>query len=157
MKLTRVFGAIILLLLICTPVFAAGTEFKPSDKKTQDELAVVVTSQLEAFRQNDYPKAYTFAATGIREKFDREAFEKMVKEQYPAIANSKSAKFGATADNGNEAMLTVNIRGVGKQTGQFRYLFVREKSKWKISGVVEMKTEGPVADACGISLVFALA
>ena len=32
------------------------------------------------------------------------------------------------------------------RAGEFRYLFVREKSKWKTSGVVEIKPEGPVAD-----------
>ena len=147
MRLQRVPGVIIFLLLTCAQLFAAATERKPGDEKGHEELVTVVSAQLEAFRRNDFAKAYTFAAAGIREKFDAAAFEKMVKEQYPVIANSKSAKFGAATENGEEAMLIVTIRGAGKQAGQFRYLFVREKSNWKISGVVDLKPDGPVAKA----------
>lgn len=44
-----------------------------------------------AFRQNDFDTAYTFASTTIRDMFDRQAFERMVRAGYPEIASSVSA------------------------------------------------------------------
>src|SRR5262249_2881728 len=50
-----------------------------------------VMRQLEAFRRDDFDVAYTFASEEIRQRFDREAFERMVRGGYPEIARSTSA------------------------------------------------------------------
>ena len=39
--------------------------------------------QLEAFRQDDFTTAYTFASVSVRQMFDRAGFEQMVRGGYP--------------------------------------------------------------------------
>jgi len=124
---------------------AADTNLKPSGEIVRKELTNVIESQPVAFRQEDYEKAYTFAAAGIQKQFSRDKFEKMVKNDYPVIANSKSVRFGLIMDNGKEAVVIANLRGNGKQSAQYQYVLVFQDSKWRINGVFEVKPKGTVA------------
>jgi hypothetical protein len=124
---------------------AADAKLKPSGENVKKELTDVIESQLAAFRQEDYAKAYSFAAAGIQKQFSRAAFEKMVKNDYPVIANSKSVRFGLITDNGKEAVVVANVRGNGKQLAQYQYLLVFQDSKWRINGVHEVKAKGTIA------------
>lgn len=106
------------------------------------ELAKVIEGQLAAFRDNDFPRAYTFAASGIKEMFGPAEFERMVKVGYPVIARSASAEYGLTLDSGEEAV--VNVRIVGAADGQavdYLYTLGKEDGTWKITGVSELRRE----------------
>jgi len=124
---------------------AAETKLKPSSETVKKELTDVIESQLAAFRHNDYQNAYSFAAADIQKQFSRNAFEKMVKNDYPVIANSKSVRFGLIMDDGKEAVVIANIRGNGKQSAQYQYRLLFQDSKWRINGVFEVKSKGTVA------------
>lgn len=110
--------------------------FKLSDRETKARLVQTIEAQLVAFRDNDYPKAYTFAATGIQATFTPAAFEAMVKQQYPDIAFWRDAAFGAALDNGEEAVMDLVIKDSSGQSGRYQYYFKRETDSWKISGVI---------------------
>lgn len=120
----------------------------------------VVESQFMAFRDGDYARAYSFAASGIQQQLTVAAsqetkdgrllpqeelakravaaFERMVKDGYPIIAYWRTVSFGEVADNGREAVLLVSVQGRGGRTRFFRYLLVREAGEWRINGVVEV-------------------
>ena len=78
-------------------------------------------------------------------QFPREEFEKMVKKDYPAIANSKSASFGLVLDNGIQAEANVVIQGKTGKPVRYRYFLVKEAHLWKINGVVETPPSGDQA------------
>lgn len=121
-------------------------ELAPSVDSRKSELVRVVDAQLSAFRKNDYLKAYTYAAAGIRSQFSLRTFERMVKMGYPAIAQSRSAAFGATLDNGVQALVNVGITdGSGKVFYYYRYHLLREKSGWKIGGVEPIRLKSILA------------
>jgi len=143
MKKVRLFWLITFLSFLSAS--AADTKLKPSDESVKKQLTDVIASQLAAFRQDDYAQAYSFAAAGIQRQFSRAAFEKMVKNEYPVIANSKSVRFGLVMDNGKEAVVIANVRGNGKQSAQYQYLLVFQDSQWRINGVYEVKPKGTVA------------
>src|SRR5262245_24238272 len=72
----------------------------------------VVLRQLQAFREDNYDTAYTFAATVIQQAFDRAAFERMVRVGYPEIARSAHAvvtKHETTVDD--RRYITLRILG----------------------------------------------
>jgi hypothetical protein len=117
---------------------------KPSSDAVKQELTGVIESQLAAFRTNDYAKAFTHAAEGIKSMFDLKAFESMVRNGYPVIANSKSATFGVILDDGNQAVVNVTVKGADARgtTVNYQYLLIREKREWKINGVAEAKKAG---------------
>ena len=97
----------------------------------------VVMRQLDAFRRNDFDTAYTFASTMIRDLFDRQAFERMVRTGYPEIASSVSAFVSESlvAPNGG-VYLRLRIRGANGNRIEAIYEMVSEDGHWRINGVV---------------------
>jgi hypothetical protein len=95
-----------------------------------------VMEQLEAFRRGDYDAAYGFASGSIRELFDRQAFERMVKGGYPEIARSAGA-WVADSETGPDGhvLLRLKIRGANGNSIEAIYDMVREDGQWRINGV----------------------
>ena len=115
----------------------------PSTSDVKSELTSVIDAQLAAFRVEDYAKAYTFAASGIKEMFTQEDFEGMVRRSYPVIAHSTSVDYGMAFDTGEDAVIYVRVQNSDtKADGQFQYLLKKENGVWKIGGVTEVKPEG---------------
>ena len=120
---------------------ALSTPHHSSDA-LKKELSDVIEAQLAAFRANDYPKAYTFAAAEIKGLFPVDDFEKMVRTNYAVIAQSASAEYGVAFDTGEEAVVNVRIQDAAKKSVEYQYLLKKEESGWKISGVSEVKAAG---------------
>ncbi len=120
---------------------APATPHHSSDA-LKKELTAVIEGQLAAFRANDYPKAYTFAAAEIRSLFPVEDFEKMVRTNYAVIARSTHTEYGMAFDTGEEAVVNVRIQNAEKKSVEYQYLLKKEDAGWKISGVSEVKAEG---------------
>ncbi len=118
------------------------SEAHPSTAPVKQELSAVIDAQLAAFRANDYPKAYTFAAGAIQGMFSKERFEDMVKTAYPSIARSAKAEYGLAFDTGEEAVINVVVEGADGERAQYQYLLKKEDGAWKINGVSEVKSEG---------------
>ena len=118
---------------------------KISKESMRKELTQIIKSQLAAFRDEDYVTAYTFAAAGIKAQYPLAAFERMVKTGYPVIARFKSAEFGVVRDNGEEAVVNVEVEGESSSVAHYQYFLRKENAGWKISGVVEEKPTGTVA------------
>ena len=122
---------------------AAAAELSPSTAPMKEKLHSVIRQQLEAFRRNDFAGAYKFAAQGIKDQFPAAEFEAMVKKGYPLIAESTDVIFGITLDDGDRAVVNVQVIGKGKTSGMFQYLLERNGTEWRIAGVFEReeKTE----------------
>lgn len=116
---------------------AITSNFFESKQAVKNALIEVVQSQLAAFRAGNFTKAYSYASADIQKQMQPAAFEQMVRDSYPVIAQSKSAKFGAVLDNGVQAVVHVSL--VGTRQATFAYLMTREGRAWKISGVIEGK------------------
>ena len=120
----------------------AGPPITLSDESVRNELIQVIEGQLAAFRKNDYPKAYNFAATTIRNQVPLPAFERMVRTGFPVIARSSSAEFGVIVDNGRDAVVNVGVVGEGGRVIHYRYFLHQELAGWRITGVVRVPFEG---------------
>lgn len=110
------------------------------------EAGQIALRQLDAFRHDDFDAAYGFASTDIRQMFDRQAFEHMVRDGYPEIARSVS---GVVTDGrvepGRHAWLTLTIQGADGRTVQAVYELVWENGQWRINGVVTRPDTSPKA------------
>ena len=120
----------------------AEPQFRISQEEMESELRRIIEAQLTAFRQDDYPMAYKYAATGIRTQLPLPAFERMVRQAYPLIAHSNSAQFGVVVDNGEHAVVNVTITGESGRSRRYQYLMQHESSGWRIGGVTEVKAAG---------------
>ena len=138
----QVLGVLLAFALVFTANVARPTEPTPSTEAMKKELAKVIEAQLAAFRAEDYTRAYTFAAAGIKDMVNAVEFERMVKAGYPVIAHSASAEYGLTLDSGEEAV--VNVRVISAADGQavdYLYTLGKEEGGWKITGVSELRRE----------------
>jgi hypothetical protein len=118
--------------------------FKLSEAHIGRELTGVIESQLAAFRKDDYPQAYTYAASFLQTHMPLPAFERMVRTQYPAIAHSASVRFGPILDNGDTAVVNVTVFSASEET-HFQYLLEHEPGGWKIFSVAKVKAAGVMA------------
>ena len=130
---------------LATGLVAAAPAGAPPDAEAVKAAAEPVMKQLEAFRRDDYDTAYTFASQEIREIFDREAFERMVRMGYPEIARSVQAVVAESrlAPNGN-VYLRLKIRGANGNRVEALYEMVWEQGAWRINGVVASPDPGLV-------------
>lgn len=127
-------GLLVALVVAAAPVLGASAARAQQDLKA---AADTILGQLEAFRRGDYDAAYTFASESIRELFDRENFERMVKTGYPEIARSATATVDqATIAPNGRAYLIMKIRGANGGRIAAIYEMVWEDGRWKIAGVV---------------------
>lgn len=117
-------------------------EFLLSETNVETELREVIQAQLTAFRKDDYPEAYKYAASSIKEHFPLPAFERMVKQGYPLIAQSSTVQFGVVVDNGKQAVVNVVVAGENGRTRHYQYLMQREEAGWRIGGVTEARSSG---------------
>lgn len=96
-----------------------------------------VMRQLEAFRREDYDTAYGFASSSIRELFDRQAFEQMVKGGYPEIAQSASAHVTESrVEDDGHVYLRIKISGKNGKNIEALYDMIWEDGRFRINGVV---------------------
>ncbi len=114
----------------------------PVSEAVKKELTAVIDGQLDAFRANDYSKAFAYASSMIQGMFAPEDFEKMVKSAYPVIAHSVSSEFGTMLDTGEQVVVSVRVQNADKQSVEYQYLLKKEAGGWKINGVAEVKPEG---------------
>jgi len=117
-------------------------EFKPSEDAVGEELTRIIKAQLAAFRKDDYPEAYRYAATGLKEQVPLPAFERMVKNGFPVIAQSRAVQFGVIIDNGEQAVVNAVIEDKSDRERHYQYSLLREPAGWKISGVSEVRPTG---------------
>lgn len=131
-------GLALLVLALVACARAAGAQ----SEKDARAAAEPVVKQLEAFRRDDYDTAYTFASDEIRTRFDRRAFEAMVRRGYPEIAASTFALVTRT-ELGAEglAYVTVKIRGRNGRAIEELYELVWQNG-WKINGVATRPDAG---------------
>lgn len=130
---------------LATGLVAAAPAGAQPETEAVRAAAESVMKQLEAFRRDDYDTAYTFASQEIRQIFDREAFERMVRTGYPEIARSTSAVVAESrqAPNGT-VYLRLKIRGANGKSVEAVYEMVRETGGWRINGVVAKPDPGVV-------------
>ena len=120
---------------------AWAQQAKPAPKEAMEPPI----KQLEAFRRGDFDTAYTFASAEIKEQFDRETFELMVKSGYPEIARSASASIvGSLVAPSGLVYLTLKIRGSNGKSIEALYELVLQDGQWKINGVTAKPDPGLV-------------
>ncbi len=76
----------------------------------KEQIISVVSSQLQAFQDDDFEKAYSYASPTIKTIFsDYKKFRDMVVGQYQAVYRPKSINFGNVTTQGGTTFLEVYL------------------------------------------------
>ena len=139
----RTRAAIVLGIVLAT--HAAASVVPAQQRETMKAASEPILKQLEAFRRGDYDAAYVFASAEIKRMFDREAFERMVKDGYPEIARSAFALVaGADMGPNDHVYVHVRVKGVNGVGIEALYEMVQESDGWRINSVVTRPDPGLV-------------
>jgi hypothetical protein len=112
----------------------------------------IISSQIEAFRSGDGPKAFSFASPALNRQFGSpELFMEMVRRGYQPVIDPQSFVFGpvTTEMNGRPTQVVTIVDKAGKSWTAL-YAFERQPDgTWRKSGVILKELEGVDARASG--------
>ena len=131
-------------------VFAAGlaaaftTSMAQADEtKDRKESRAVIEAQLEAFKQGDSAKAFSYATPNIQTMFgDAETFMQMVREGYDVVVKPVTVRFVKFETDGMNALHAVQM--IDRQRTLWNVYYVLEKRSdgtWRISSCETEKAE----------------
>ncbi len=133
--MARTAPAVLLLALAVWALLAGGAAAQRDPDV--DDAGRVVMQQLEAFRRDDFQTAFGFASRNIRDMFDTQHFEAMVRSGYPEIARSVRANIdGSKRGDAGELYLFLHVQGENGRAIEAVYEMVKEAGAWRINGVV---------------------
>ncbi len=104
----------------------------------EDSIKSVVKQQLEAFSNDDFEKAYSFASPTIKKMFSSpEVFRKMVIGGYQAVYRPQSIKMGSVEIIKGVTTLKVYLVDPNGEFVTANYLMEKqENGEWLISGCI---------------------
>jgi len=131
-------------------VFAAGlaaaftTSMAQADEaKDRKDSRAVIEAQLEAFKQGDSAKAFSYATPNIQTMFgDAETFMQMVREGYDVVVKPVTVRFVKFETDGMNALHAVQM--IDRQKTLWNVYYVLEKRSdgtWRISSCETEKAE----------------
>ncbi len=131
------------LVLLLFVVHLKVAVFADEGGTVMEAVRYTISSQIDAFKQNDVKKAYTFAAPNIQAQFPSpDIFGLMVRNGYPIIWKPKSYKFTTFKDLGNRCIQRVLFQSYNGSLESYDYILEKNGSVWKIAGVLTIKSAG---------------
>ena len=102
-----------------------------------------ISSQIEAFKENNIKKAYKFAAPNIQAQFPNpDVFGLMVRNGYPVIWRPKNFKFTKFQDLGNKSIQRALFQSYDGSLETYDYILEKYDDLWKIAGVLTINLAG---------------
>ena len=131
-----------LLLLFALVFIFIGNSFAITIDE-ENEIKSIVNQQLEAFKNDDFEKAYSFASPTIKKMFSSpEVFRKMVIGGYQAVYRPQSIKIGSVEIIKGVATLKVYLVDPNGEFVTANYLMEKqEDGEWLIGGCILSKAE----------------
>jgi len=105
-----------------------------------DGMTGVVNNQLEAIRNGDLDKAYSYTSSGFQEETTMNTFKTFV-DAYPVIKNNTRASFPTREMENNQGYLSGKIFDKSGDSISIEYQLVYEAKGWKILGLRVNPTE----------------
>lgn len=117
-----------------------GQAGEPEDQK---ESRAVIEAQLEAFKQGDSAKAFSYATPNIQTMFgDAETFMQMVRDGYDVVLQPSLVRFVKFQTDGTSALHAVQMIDRQKTLWNVYYVLQkREDGTWRISSCETEKAE----------------
>ena len=109
----------------------------------EKKIKSIVNQQLEAFQNDDFEKAYSFASPTIKKMFSSpEVFRKMVIGGYQAVYRPQSIKMGSVEIIKGVTTLKVYLVDPNGEFITANYLMEKQgNGEWLISGCILSKAE----------------
>ncbi|MEO1239467.1 MAG: DUF4864 domain-containing protein [Pseudomonadota bacterium] len=128
-----------LILAAAVGVVLAG----PLAADTKDDVTGVIQSQIEAFQADDFDRAFTFAAPGIKRMFGTsDRFGMMVQQGYPMVWRPGRVDYLDLREGPTGPVQRVMITDQAGRTHLLDYYMSASEDGWQISGVQFVQAPG---------------
>jgi hypothetical protein len=130
-EMRRLLAALVLAL---API-AASTQSVLPDADVR-ALREVIEAQLDAFRKDDAPRAFSYATEGIRERFgNADTFLQMVRASYPVVYRPRTVTFEEPLVVQGEILQPVRMTDADGRSWLALYPMERDAAgAWRING-----------------------
>ena len=109
----------------------------------QTPIEAVISQQIQAFRADDFDRAFTFASPSIQGLFGTsDNFRKMVTNGYPMVWRPAQVEFLALRVQKGRLAQRVRIVDEEGLVHVLDYFMIATEAGWKINGVELLKQEG---------------
>lgn len=109
-----------------------------------DAVKSVISTQMEALRQGDFPGAYEMASPGIRGYFGPvDNFERMLRLGYPEVLAPRLFRFMGMEPRGNGQAQVLMIEDQKGRVHMLEYLLIETEDGWKIDSVRRLPASQP--------------
>ena len=104
--------------------------------KANDDVKSVISSQIDAFLQDDFVTAFDFASPMIQGMFGTpERFGNMVRNGYPMVWRPADVEFLSIDERGGALIQNVMIRDASGKLFLLEYEMIETEKGWLINGV----------------------
>jgi hypothetical protein len=134
--------------LLCALLLFVAAASPAAEISKEDAAAIrkVISDQLDAFKRDDGPRAFSFATEGIRAQFGTpEVFMDMVRTQYAVVYRPKSVQFQAPEIVDGQVVQPVRMTDAEGQTWLAIYPMLREAGVWRTNGCLLHRMQGTQA------------
>lgn len=108
--------------------------------QSQEAIPEIIQNQLNAFAQDDFERAFSYASPYLQQKFQNpQIFRDMVTTGYPMVWRYKSVTFGSLEQNGERWVQTLDIVDMSNQVFEVEYHLTAIDGEWRISAVFVRK------------------
>ncbi|HWB61016.1 MAG TPA: DUF4864 domain-containing protein [Chthoniobacteraceae bacterium] len=138
MRFRNLILSAVLVVLICVSVITTKyiLEIRRARLTASSELYKVIHTQLDAFRAEDFPAAYSQASYDMQHKFTLQQFERMIRRDYSDLADAERIEFGLVKYRDRRALIQVFVVSHDGGVQPFIYTLIYENGDWKIDGAV---------------------
>jgi hypothetical protein len=134
--------------LLCALLLFVAAASPAAEVSKEDAAAIrkVISEQIDAFRRDDGPRAFSFATAGIRAQFGTpEVFMEMVRSQYAVVYRPKSVQFQPPEIVDGQVVQPVRMTDAEGQTWLAIYPMLREAGVWRTNGCLLHRLQGTQA------------
>ena len=104
--------------------------------KANDDVRSVISSQIDAFLQDDFVSAFDFASPMIQGMFGTpERFGDMVRNGYPMVWRPADVEFLSVDERGGASIQNVMIKDASGKLFLLEYEMIETENGWLINGV----------------------
>lgn len=107
-----------------------------ADQAQRGAVTGVIQSQIDAFMEDDFDRAFTFASPNIRSMFGTpDNFGRMVRQGYPMVWRPADVSYGQTESGAGRVLQNVVIRDADGVVHVLEYEMIPISEGWQINGV----------------------
>lgn len=131
---------------IATALTVLALIWGPSATAQDKPIEDVINAQIEAFKADDFERAFTYASPTIQQIFgDAQRFGVMVQRGFPMVWRPADVKFLGLETRDGQLWQDVLVRDGAGASHVLQYEMVEGETGWKINGVRIRPSEGVAA------------